>query len=63
IHCGLHAYQCYATKPVRHWDPVKFTSIKVINVSDDGKMDPSVSYLDDIIIKISYSDDKKGLLA
>ncbi len=32
---------------LRHWDPVKFTSIKVINVSDDGKMDPSISYSDD----------------
>ncbi len=30
---------------LRHWDPVKFTSIKVINVSDDGKMDPSVGAL------------------
>ncbi|MGX9892193.1 hypothetical protein [Wolbachia endosymbiont of Protocalliphora sialia] len=42
---------CHSSTPflvipvLRHWDPVKFTSIKVINVSDDGKMDPSVGAL------------------
>ncbi len=28
----------------RHWHPVKFASIKVINVSYDGKMDSSVKH-------------------
>ncbi|MFL3876905.1 hypothetical protein wTkk_000825 [Wolbachia endosymbiont of Trichogramma kaykai] len=53
---------------LRHWDPVKFASIKVINVSYDGKMDSSVTHCNDtkgatrMTSSATYLDHKRRIL-